>query len=265
MRKHASPAPLVVKLGGSLLEDPTRRRASLLAVAQHWSASGLLVVVHGGGKKLDVQLAALGIARRIHDGLRITDAATLESAVGVLAGIVNKSVVAGLRELGVPAAGLCGVDGGTLVAERRMPIDGVDFGFVGAQARGHAALPRAILAAGMLPVIAPIAAGRDGGLLNVNADEAAAAIAAALGARRLVFFTDVEGVRDTSGRTLARLATREAESLLSGTGVEGGMRPKLFACLAALRSGVEEIVIAGPKRHAAVLRGEEGGTCLVAA
>ncbi len=259
------PRPTVVKLGGSLLEDARRRAAVVAAVAEAWNAGESLVVVHGGGKRLDAHLASLGIPRRIHEGLRITDAPTLEAAVGVLAGVVNKAIVAELREVGVPAAGICGVDGATLVAEKRLPSGGVDLGFVGGCARASAGLLNAILSAGMLPVLAPIAAGRDGGLLNLNADEAAAAAAAALSARRLVFFTDVEGVRDESGRTLSRLAVRDAESLLSGPAIEGGMRPKLLACLEALRKGVREVVIAGPRRHADVLRGGEGGTCLVAA
>ena len=257
--------PTVVKLGGSLLEDAPKRAAVVAAVAESWSSGEPLVVVHGGGKKLDAHLASLGIPRRIHDGLRITDRPTLEAAVGVLAGVVNKSIVGELREAGVPAAGICGADGATLVAERRIPSGGVDLGFVGGSARGSARLLNAILSAGMLPVLAPIASDRAGGLLNLNADEAAAAAAEALSARRLVFFTDVEGVRDESGRGISRLSASDAERLLSGPAVEGGMRPKLLACLAALRAGVSEVVIAGPRRHADVLRGGEGGTCLVAA
>ena len=260
-----SQRPGVIKLGGSLLEDPARRLAALSAVARSWLAQPKVVLIHGGGRKLDSHLASLGIPRRVHEGLRVTDAATLEAAVGVLAGVVNKSIVADLWRLGVPAAGISGADGATLVAEKRPPSGGVDFGFVGCAARGRAELLEGILSAGMLPVLAPIAAGRQGGLLNLNADEAAAAVAAALEARRLVFFTDVEGVRDESGRTLPRLGTREVETLLAGPAVGGGMRPKLLACLAALRAGVEEVVIAGPERHADVLRGGEGGTCLVAA
>ncbi len=265
MRRRPRFDPIVVKLGGSLLEDSRQRKIALGAIAEAWAANPSLVVVHGGGRKIDAQLERLGIARRVHDGLRVTDAATLEAAVGVLAGIVNKSIVAELESLGVPAAGLCGADGSTLVARRRDPADGVDYGFVGAGARADGRLLTAILSSGMLPVLAPIAAGREGGLLNLNADEAAAAIATAFRAPRLVFFTDVEGVRDPSGRTVPRLGTREAEALLTGTAIAGGMRPKLLACLSALRAGVGEVVIAGPERHAAVLRGGEGGTCLVAA
>ncbi|MGH9442810.1 MAG: acetylglutamate kinase, partial [Thermoanaerobaculia bacterium] len=169
--------PTVVKLGGSLLEDGQRRRTALSAVGESWSAGEPLVVVHGGGKKLDAHLQALGVPKRIHEGLRVTDARTLEAAVGILAGVVNKSIVSWLREAGVPAAGICGADGGSLVAQRRLPSKGVDLGWVGGSVRGSSELLEAILSAGMLPVLAPIAAGRSGGLLNVNADEAAAAAA----------------------------------------------------------------------------------------
>jgi acetylglutamate kinase len=194
MRNSDPLGTTVVKLGGSLLEDSKRRLAALSAVAESWLSSASLVLVHGGGRKLDAQLAARGIPRRIHEGLRITDGPTLESAVAVLAGIVNKSIVSELWGLGVPAAGISGADGATLIAERRAPEGGVDFGFVGAGARANTALLGAILSARMLPVLAPIAAGRKGGLLNLNADEAASATAIALGARRLVFLTDVQAV-----------------------------------------------------------------------
>jgi acetylglutamate kinase len=260
-----APGATVVKLGGSLLEQAEPRRVALGAIARCWESGGELVVVHGGGERLDLHLATLGIPRRVHDGLRITDERTLEAAVAVLAGVVNKSIVSELRALGVASAGISGADGATLVAEKKPSVAGVDLGHVGCSARGRAGLLRAILAADMLPVVAPIAAGREGGLLNLNADEAAAAVASALAARRLVFFTDVEGVRDETGRTLAKLEADEAEDLLSGPAVEGGMRPKLRACLTALRAGVAEVVIAGPRRHAGVLRDGLGGTSLVAA
>ena len=116
--------PTVVKLGGSLLEDAARRAAVVSAVAQAWNAGEAVVVVHGGGKRLDAHLASLGIPRRVHDGLRITDGPTLEAAVGVLAGVVNKSIVAEFREAGIPAAGICGADGATLVAEKRPSFRG---------------------------------------------------------------------------------------------------------------------------------------------
>lgn len=260
-----SAKPWVVKLGGSLLEDDTRRRRALGAIARVWESGVPVVLVHGGGRKIDEHLAALGLMRSVHRGLRVTGPATLEAVVAVLAGIVNKGLVGELGSMGVSAAGISGIDGSTLVAERHPPLDGVDLGHVGAAPAARGELLRALLGANLLPVLAPLAAGRSGGILNLNADAAAAAVAGALGSARLVFFTDVDGVRDGSGRTLGRLTVAGAEDLLATGAASGGMRPKLAAALAALGDGVDEIVIAGPERHAEVLGGGTGGTRLVAA
>jgi len=255
----------VVKLGGSLLENAARRRHALKAITEAWKRGVPTIVVHGGGKRIDEHLEALGLTRSVHQGLRITGPATLEAVVAVLAGIVNKSLVDEFRSLGVAAAGFSGVDAATLVAERHPPVGGMELGFVGAAPRAQTRLVEALLAANLLPIVAPVAAGRDGGILNLNADSAASAIAAGLGASRLVFFTDVEGVRDGAGRTLTRLTAASARHLIASGTAFGGMRPKLTAALSALDAGVPEVVIAGPSRHAEVLRGEKGGTCLVAA
>ena len=262
---NAGERPWVVKLGGSLLEDAARRRRAIGAVARAWKAGTPVVVVHGGGKKIDEHLSALGLTRSVHRGLRVTGPATLEAVVGVLAGIVNKTLVGELRSQGIAAAGLSGVDGGTLVAERHPPLDGVDLGLVGTAPRAWPGALRALLEAGLLPVLAPLAAGREGGILNLNADTAAAAVAGALGSARLIFFTDVEGVRDGAGRTLSRLTAAAASELLASGAATGGMRPKLAAALDAIGHGVGERVIAGPERHADVLDGRQGGTSLVAA
>jgi len=255
----------VVKLGGSLLESGAFRNAAIEAIARRFAAGSPLVVVHGGGKRVDAFLSKMGIPKRIHRGLRVTDERTLDVVVAVLAGFVNKSLVGGLSAAGVPAAGLSGADGGTLRAEIHPPVDGVDLGRVGRVASSDPRLVRALLGAGFLPVVASVAIGPDSGLLNVNADAAASALAAALGARRLVFFTDVEGVLDDRGRLIDRLGTDRARALLTSGVVTGGMLPKLAACLDAAAAGVAEIQIAGPSRHASVLADGTGGTSLVAA
>jgi acetylglutamate kinase len=257
--------PWIVKLGGSLLEDAGRRRRALAAIARAWNDGVPLVLVHGGGRRIDEHLAALGLTRSVHKGLRVTGPATLEAVVAVLAGIVNKSLVEELRAIGVAAAGISGVDGPTIVAERHPPVDGVELGLVGTEPSAQTDVLAALLSAGRLPVLAPVAAASGGGILNLNADAAAAAVAAAFRSPRLVFFTDVEGVRDAAGRTLSRLTAADAESLIASGAASGGMRPKLSAALAALAEGVGEIVIAGPERQADVLDGRRGGTSLVAA
>ncbi|HKD16832.1 MAG TPA: acetylglutamate kinase [Thermoanaerobaculia bacterium] len=260
-----SAPPLVIKLGGSLLEDDGARAAVVSAIAGRWRAGERLVVVHGGGKRIDAELSRRGIAKRVHEGLRVTDAPTLEVVVGVLAGSVNSGLVRELAGAGAAAVGINAAENALLRAERHPPLGGVELEFVGRVTRAEAGPLRTLIARGRLPVVAPLAVGPGGGYLNVNADAAAAALAAALGARRLIFLTDVEGVADGSGRLLERLDPPSALRLLDGPAVSGGMRPKLAACLAAASAGVREIVIAGPGRREVALAGGPGGTCLVAA
>jgi acetylglutamate kinase len=255
----------IIKLGGSLLEHRDLRVAALKALAARWLAGGSLVVVHGGGRRVDAMMAELGIPKRTHQGLRVTDARTLEVVLSVLTGYVNKSLVAELSTLGVVATGFCGADGATLRAEFHPHLDGVDLGYVGTVVASDDTLIRSLLGSRLLPVIASVALGPDGVLLNLNADAAAAALAVKLRARRLVFLTDVEGLMDGSGQVLSRVGTHDARQLLASSAVGGGMRPKLQACLEALSGGVAEVVIAGPERHGVALRRGIGGTRFVAA
>ncbi|HEX8255437.1 MAG TPA: acetylglutamate kinase [Thermoanaerobaculia bacterium] len=243
---------ILIKLGGSLLDDAARREAALRAVVARWNAGEDVVLVHGGGKHLDAMLAKLGIAKATHAGLRVTDDATLDVVVSVLAGTVNKMLVSELAKLGVRAAGISGADGGTLIASKHAAVDGVDLGHVGQVQSANATLVKAMLTYGTLPVISPVAMSKDGALFNVNADSAAAALAVALRAKSLRFITDVAGVLDANGALVPRLGVRDTEAFIEN--VSGGMKPKLQAALTALVSGVGEIVI-----------GEEGGTTLVAA
>lgn len=256
---------IVVKLGGSLLEDATLRAEALGAIADEFKSGGELVVVHGGGKRIDATLAGLGIEKKTHRGLRITDARTLEVVIATLAGVVNKMLVSELHGAGVAAAGISGSDGETILAELHPPIDGVDLGFVGKVTSSNPTLINAIAATGFLPVVGSVAVGPGASLLNVNADAAAAAVAAALGAERLVFLTDVEGLLDQSGSVVSSLDVAGIERMLGSAFVTGGMQPKLRASLEALQGGVGEVVIAGPARHRAALHGGTGGTHLVAA
>ncbi len=244
----------VIKLGGSLLDDPARRAEALSAIAEQWNSGHEVVLVHGGGKHVDANLKRLGIPKRTHAGLRITDDETLDVVVATLAGSVNKMLVAELAAIGIRAAGISGCDASTLAAEPHPPIDGIDLGHAGRVTSGDPTLIRAIVNCGILPVVSSVAEGPDGTLLNVNADSAAAAIAIAVGAEELIFITDVAGLFDETGNVVAELCAREAQALLGSQVVTGGMRPKLQAALHALDSGVRRITI-----------GEEGGTQLVAA
>lgn len=244
----------VIKLGGSLLEDAKRRGDALRDIAAAWNGGEQLVLVHGGGRHIDAMLAKLGIPKRTHAGLRITDDATLDVVVSVLGGLVNKMLVSELAAFGVRAGGISGSDGGILVADRHPAIDGVEFGNVGRIAATNPLMIRSLLMCSILPVVSSLAQSREGKLLNVNADSAAASLAVALRAERLRFITDVAGLLDASGNVVPRLHARTAEEFLGSSVVSGGMRPKLEAALHALRSGVHTIAI-----------GEEGGTVLVAA
>jgi len=254
----------VVKLGGSLIEDRAARRRALSAVAARCGAGHRMVLVHGGGRQVDALLAERGIPRRVHQGLRVTDDRTLETVVAVLAGLVNKTLVAELSRHGVRAAGVCGADGGTLRARRRAPVDGVDLGHVGAVTGCDTTMLAALMSAGLLPVVASVAIGPAGTLLNVNADAAAVAVARGLDAARLVFLTDVEGLLDGDGRLVDRIDAPGARRLLATGAVGGGMRPKLAACLEAVASGVSEVRIAGPARQRSALIRGVGGTIIAA-
>ena len=254
----------VVKLGGSLLESRELRGAALEAIATLWSKGGRVVVVHGGGKRIDAMLKALDIPKKVQGGLRVTDAGTLDVVVSILSGLVNKTLVAELKARGITAAGLSGADGETLFAEFHEAVDGVDLGFVGKPVTCRATLLTAVLGAGFLPLVASVALGRGGTLLNVNADAAAAALAIALDAGRLVYLTDVEGVRDEAGAVRETLDRAGVRALLASAAVTGGMKPKLSSALEALEAGVKEVLIAGPALHRAALLDGKGGTTLVA-
>ena len=242
----------VIKLGGSLLDDVSRRDGALRKIVARWNRGEDIVLVHGGGKHIDAALAQAGIAKKAHAGLRITDDATLRIVVSVLGGTVNKMLVSELTKLGVRAAGISGCDGATFTAAQHPPIDGVDLGHVGRITRASRALVTPMLNYGVLPVVSSIAIGEDGQLFNVNADSAAAAMAVAVGAHELLFITDVAGLLDGDGNVVPRLHAADAKTFIET--VTGGMKPKLQAALSALTSGVREITI-----------GEEGGTTLVAA
>jgi acetylglutamate kinase len=254
----------VVKLGGSLLDDAARRADALAQIASRWNAGEELVLVHGGGKHIDAALQKAGIPKRTHAGLRITDDATLEIVVSVLAGRVNKMLVSELAALGVRAAGLSGCDGATLIAEAHPPIDGIAFGHVGRVTRANAGLLRAMLNQGVMPVLSSVGAGVRGELFNINADSAAAAVAAALHAPELRFLTDVEGLFDANGSVVPHLNADGVEQMLASPAVSGGMKPKLQAALNALKNGVGRITIGLPPT-ANRQSPTDGGTTLVAA
>jgi acetylglutamate kinase len=226
---------LVVKLGGTTLAEQEQVLGEVAAVARRRP----VVLVHGGGRRMTEWLERLGVPSRFEQGLRVTDAAAIEVAAAVLRGVVNSELVAALRDLGCDAVGLSGVDGGLLIGER---VEGL--GLVAHVVGLRRDLLDALLVTGQVPVVAPLARDESGVVCNVNADDAAAGIAAGLGARQLVLLTDVDGVRDAAGRKLDALTASEAEALIADGTIAGGMVPKVRAALGALAWGDAVAVIA---------------------
>jgi len=240
--------PLVVKLGGELLEESTYL-ASAVAAIEAIAAREPVVVVHGGGKEIDAALKVAGIEKRQVDGLRITDEATLDVVVSVLAGAVNTRFVAALNTAGVAAVGLTGADaacGLSAAAPAHHSVDGrvVDLGRVGVPEPGaDMRLLEALTAKRFVPVIACIGLGRDGRLFNVNADTFAGHVAARLGARRLVIAGTTPGVLGTAGDTIPAMSADDIARLIGDGTATAGMIAKLRACEQALAAGVDDVVV----------------------
>lgn len=231
----------VLKLGGAPLDDPAQRAAFAAAVAER--PAGAVVVVHGGGPKINAYQERLGLPLRKVAGLRVTDDAGLELAEMLLSGLCNERLTASLLAVGVDACGLSGVDRGLLRCVRKM-VDGQDLGWVGEVTGLRREVLDDLLRLGVVPVVSPISLGRDDGrIYNVNADEAAAAVAAGMDAEELSFVADVPGVRGADGRVAEQLDRAAAEGLIADGTVHGGMVPKVRAALDALARGVPSVRI----------------------
>lgn len=239
----------VVKIGGAALADATWLSTFAAAAA---AARMPLVVVHGGGPEISALSDRLGIAIEWHQGRRVTPPEALEVAAMVLNGSVNRRVVGALVAAGVDAIGMCGIDGGVLRADL---VENGSLGRVGHVVDVRADLLRTLLGLGHTIVLSPISLGPDGGALNVNADDAAAAVASALGADELLFLTDVAGVHDAAG-TRSWLDAGEVAALIETGIAHGGMSVKLGAAVKALDCGVAAVRIG----DARVLFDDNAGT-----
>ncbi len=253
----------VVKYGGHAMGDADAARDFAQDIVLLQAVGIKPVVVHGGGPQIGAMLGQLGVESRFVDGLRVTDAETAKIAEMVLSGAINKEIASWIGAAGGRAVGLSGKDGGFVTARRltrtrRDPGSQieqvVDLGFVGEPAAVDRRVIDTLAAAGMIPVIAPIAAGTDGHTYNINADTMAGAVAAALGAARLFLLTDVAGVLDKAGGLLTDLTPAQIAKLQADGTVSGGMIPKLATCVAAVEGGVDAAVILdGRVRHAMLL------------
>lgn len=259
--------PLVVKLGGALIDDAHAMRATVRAIGELEAISpGSTVVVHGGGAAIDRQLARLGMETRRHEGIRITPPEQMEQIAGVLAGATSARLTGALLAEGVRAVGMTLASGG-LANARAAVRGGADLGRVGEITDGRGDVVRTLLDGGFVPVISSIAADARGEALNVNADDAAVAVAGIVGARALVFLTDVPGVRGADGDILGRLDRRIAESLIACGTISGGMIPKVRGAVDAAERCGAPVVIAGwadPKALATIAAGGATGTACTA-
>ena len=243
---------VVIKYGGNAMVDPdlARKFDSDIVLLKQCGINP--IVVHGGGPQINRMLDKLQVRSEFIDGLRVTDKATMEVVEMVLAGSINKAIVAGIQQAGGKAVGISGKDGNLLIAERFTrtrtdaatgQVEVLDFGFVGEPAAVNPGLLNTIIHSDAIPVVAPIGVGRDGETYNVNADTAAGAIAAAMKAKRLLLLTDVAGVLDGNKQLISELKLDEVQQLVTAGVITGGMIPKVRSCVAVVEAGVEGVII----------------------
>jgi acetylglutamate kinase len=254
---------IVVKLGGATLGSHDTAIQDIVELQRQGRS---LVIVHGGGKLITEWLTKRGISSRFVQGERVTDRMTLEVAISVLAGLVNKEVVAAINSLGGQAVGISGVDGALIQGE----VKNMALGYVGRVVKIDLALLETLLQSGYIPVVAPLGLqSRDKPdevpqILNINADVVAGEITVAIGAERLIFLTDVVGIRNQQDKLLPQLSPSEAEALMVSGVASGGMVPKIKACLRALSNTSTTCIIDGRQPHSLSRNIEEssGGTTI---
>ena len=265
MPGHPEPGrPIVVKIGGSTLGNHDTSLRDLVKLQEEGQD---VVVVHGGGNVISQWMQRQGLAPRFVGGLRVTDAPSLEIVVAVLTGLINKELVSLVHEFGGRSVGLSGIDGSMIEAK----IGNPELGFVGEVTNVNSEPIRVLLDSGYIPVIAPLGVHvRDGSEnagspLNINGDTVAGELAYAMEAEQLIFLTDVTGVMDGGGRVIRRLDRRRANILFNSGVIQGGMIPKLSACLRALERSPVANIIDGRQPNALLdcVRGNSSGTTIV--
>ena len=251
MRRY-SDQTLVVKFGGHAMGEADYVSAFAADIALLDQVGARPVVVHGGGPQIGAMLKKLQIESKFIDGLRVTDEATISVVEMVLAGGINKALVAAIAQAGGRAVGISGKDGGLITARKLMATaktegsaieEAIDLGFVGEPDHVDTGVLDALNAAKLIPVVAPVGSDGSGETYNINADTAAGAIAAALGATRMLMLTDVAGVLDSGGNLISDLTVSQAEALIRDGTVSGGMIPKVETCINAVLGGAEAAVI----------------------
>jgi acetylglutamate kinase len=253
---------IVVKIGGSTLGSHDTTIEDVVYLQKNGFN---VIVVHGGGKVVTDWLSKQGIKAEFVRGERVTDKPTLDVAIAVLSGLVNKELVASVIARGGRAIGISGVDGGLIQSK----VKNHEMGFVGSIMKVDAGVLNVLLTSGLMPVISTVGLNVSGnanepGILNINADAVAGEIAAAVGAEKLVFLTDVDGIHDSSGNVLAHLSLTDAENLISTGTASGGMIPKIKACIRAVGGKAATCIIDGRQPHALLndINGQNTGTVI---
>jgi len=255
---------LLIKIGGTLLDEAGSRKTLARQIAARHADGAAMVVVHGGGKQMTRFLAERGVESRFIGGLRVTTPDVVDALLKVFTGSVNKELVASLVAAGATAAGVSGIDGALAQAEQLSP----ELGQVGRIVNVNPRLLDVLVAGGMLPVVACVACDVAGTVYNVNADQMAVTCAVGWKADRLLFLTDVDGVRGADGETIGQLTSRQARELIDDGIATGGMQAKLDAACDALIRGVGEVIIAPGAAENVLKRlasGESLGTRLMGA
>ena len=253
---------LLVKLGGTLLDNVESRRRLAAELTEIRIAGHDLVIVHGGGKQMTRFLAERGVESRFVNGLRVTTPEVIDAVLKVFAGSVNHELVASLVEAGALAVGLSGIDACLTEAEQMDP----ELGAVGRPVRSNPAVLNTLTGGGFVPVVACVAGDRQGRIYNVNADQMAVACAAGFRAERLIFLTDVEGVLGPDKAIIRTLTPAQCEALIRDGVATGGMQAKLNAATDAVKSGIGQVIVAPGAMERAVARilaGDAIGTRLV--
>lgn len=248
---------VVVKFGGHAMINDAAKTGFAKDVVLLQQCGIKIVIVHGGGPQIGAMLERLEIPTQFRDGLRVTDAQTMEIAEMILSGNINKSIVGLINSAGGQAVGISGKDNKTIVATKLSETLGnadKDLGFVGKPDTINTRLIHTLLDGGFLPVIAPIGISEKGETLNINSDTSAGAIAAALQAKRFLLLSDIPGVLDREGVLIPSMDQKTTEKILADGIAKGGMIPKLETCLQAVRNGLEAaVVLDGRNNHATLI------------
>jgi acetylglutamate kinase len=243
---------IVVKFGGHAMVDRKLSQQFARDMVMLKVCGLNPIVVHGGGPQINKMLDKLAVKAEFREGLRVTDQDTMDIVEMVLAGSINKSIVASIQQAGGRAVGISGKDGSLMIAERYVKqktdaksgrVENIDFGFVGEPARINIEILETIMKSDAIPVIAPIGVGWDGDTYNVNADTAAGAIATATQAKRLLMLTDVAGVLDKNKELISELKIGDVPGLIDDGTITAGMIPKIESAVAVVESGVEGVII----------------------